>query len=198
MTRKVTPHSPDNPPPLLCPELKPIILVHQNPWFKVMSRGSYYSVEYNRPQVVVLPVLEGNLIVMIRVKRPLIDDCPLELPAGDSQHGETPRIAAMREFSEETGIRIEDPMRFLPELPLSEMPGRMPVLLSVFRIDLSKPEFESRSQHDNDIVSVEAISFTEAARKLVGGGIYLCSPIAIISRLLLGRCLNTSIPDREL
>ena len=65
------------------------------------------------------------------------------------------------------------------------MPGRMPVLLSVFRLDLKRSEFDSRNQHDNDIVSVEAISLTEVAQKLINGEIYLSSPIAIISRLLL-------------
>jgi len=192
MIRKVCSCKQDSTPPLLCPELKPVFLTHQNPWFKVMSRGSYYTIEYERPQVVILPILEGDSIVMVRVERPLIDDCPLELPAGDSQHGETPRAAAMREFSEETGIHIEDPLRFIPELPISEMPGRIPVLLSVFRVDLSKAEFELRSQHDNDIVSVEAISLPDVARKLVSGELYLSSVAAIVSRFLLKTFIDKS------
>ncbi len=198
MRKKVIPCAPDSPPPLLCPKLEPVFLVHQNPWFKVISRGSYYTIEYERPQVVVLPVLNGNSIVMVRVKRPLIDDCPLELPAGDSQSGETPREAAMREFSEETGIYIEDPMRFVSEMPISEMPGRIPVLLSVFRVDLSTSEFESRSRHDNEIISVEAISFTEAVQNLIEGVIYLSSPAAIISRLMLKNFFNTLIHKEDL
>lgn len=185
MKKKVSPCTLDSPPALLCPNLNPVFLAHKNDWFKVMSRGSYYTIEYERPQVVVLPVLEGKSIIMVRVKRPLIDDCPLELPAGDSLGGETPREAAMREFAEETGISIEDPQRFLPELPVSEMPGRIPFLLSIFRIDLKNSEFDSRAQHDDDIVSVEVISFFDAAQKLISGEIYLSSPVAIISRLLL-------------
>ena len=197
MTKIVFPCSPNSSPTLLCPKLEPVFLAHKNPWFKVMSRGSYYTIEYERPQVVILPILEQDSIVMVRVKRPLINDCPLELPAGDSQDGETPRAAAMREFSEETGIHIDDSLRFVPDLPISEMPGRIPVLLFVFRVDLSKTEFDSRAQHDNDIVSVKAISFTDAAQKLIDGGIYLSSPVAIISRLLLKRYLNTPILSKE-
>lgn len=185
MIRKVSPLPPDLQPPTLCPRLKPVLLSHENPWFKVMSRGSYYSIEYDRPQVVVLPVLNGNSIIMVRVCRPLIGDSPLELPAGGSENGETPRMAAMREFAEETGIDIKDPLRFIPELPISEMPGRIPVLLSVFRVDVSQYEFDSRLCHDSEIVSVEAMSFMEAARRLIEGEIYLSSPVAIISRLLL-------------
>jgi 8-oxo-dGTP pyrophosphatase MutT (NUDIX family) len=185
MGRKVSPCSPDHPPDLLCPELRPVLLKHQNPWFKVMLRNSYFSIEYERPQVVVLPVLEKKAIVMIRVKRPLIDDCPLELPAGDSHPGETPREAARREFAEETGISIKDTQRFISILPMSEMPGRIPVLLSVFRVDLSQFEYDSRFPPDEEITSVEVIGFQEAARKLVEGEIYLCSPVAIIGRFLL-------------
>jgi 8-oxo-dGTP pyrophosphatase MutT (NUDIX family) len=197
MNRKVSLNSLDSPPPLLCPELRPVFLEHLNPWFKVMSRGSYYTMEYERSQVVILPVLEGHSIIMVRVSRPLIHDCPLELPAGDSQYGETPRMAAMREFAEETGINIQDPLRFVADLPISEMPGRMPVLLSVLRVNVSKSEFDSRSRHDNEIVSVEAITLIEVARKLVSGEIYLSSPAAIISRLLLKTCLDGSIFEKE-
>jgi 8-oxo-dGTP pyrophosphatase MutT (NUDIX family) len=198
MIKKVYSYNPDCTPPLLCPGLKPVFLAHENQWFRVMSRGTYYTIEYERPQVVILPVMEGGSIIMIRVKRPLIDDFPLELPAGDSLCGETPRMAALREFVEETGIHINDPLRFVPDLPISEMPGRIPVLLSVFRVDLSKPEFESRTHHDNDIVSVEAISYADAMQRLVSGEIYLSSPATIISRFLLKTFINRSfIQDIE-
>ncbi len=192
----MSPSLPDSPPPLLCPDLEPVLLIHRNAWFKVLSRGSYFSIEYERPQVVVLPVLDGRAIIMIRVKRPLIDDCPLELPAGDSQEGETPRMAARREFAEETGLFIKDPLRFESELPVSEMPGRIPVLLSVFKVEVSQAEFDTRRPHDEEVVSVEAVPFLEAIQKLVNGEIYLCSPVALVARFLLNRYLAG--PDKEL
>jgi 8-oxo-dGTP pyrophosphatase MutT (NUDIX family) len=99
-------------------------------------------------------------------------------------------MAAMREFAEETGICIHDPSRFVPQLPLSEMPGRMPTLLSVFRIDLVRPEFDARSDPDDDIVSVEDLPLIEAAQKLVTGEIYLSSPAAILSRFFFSTVLN--------
>lgn len=193
MTKKVFPCSPDSSPALLCPKLEPVFLAHQNPWFKVMSRGSYYTMEYERPQVVILPILERDSMVMVRVRRPLIDDCPLELPAGDSKHGESPRAAAMREFAEETGIHIEDPLRFVPDLSVSEMPGRMPILLGIFRVDLSRAEFYSRMHHDNEIISVEAIPLADVVRKIVDGELYISSPVAIISRFLFKKYMERSI-----
>jgi 8-oxo-dGTP pyrophosphatase MutT (NUDIX family) len=170
-------------------------MAYKNPWFKVMSRGSFYTIEYDRPQVVVLPVLEDTSVVMVRVQRPLIDDSPLELPAGDSNDNETPVMAGIREFVEETGIHIKDPSRFHPELPISELPGRMPVLLSIFRVDVSRSEFDNRGPHDGEIVSVEAIPYSEIVKKLIEGQIYLSSPMAILSRFLLKKtfaCIDSA------
>ena len=103
----------------------------------------------------------------------------------------------MREFAEETGIRIKNPLRFVAGMPISEMPGRFSVLLSVLKVNVTKSEFDSRSRHDNEIASVEAISFIEVARKLVSGEIYLSSPAAIISRFLLKTCLDGSMLGKE-
>lgn len=185
MIKKVQPYPPGTTPPLLCPDLKPAVEAHRNPWFKVMSRGSYHTLEYDQPQVAVLPVLNGDSIVMLRVKRPLVDDCPLDIPGGGALPGETPLMAAVREFAEETGIAIKDPARFVPQLPMSELPGRIPVLLSVFRIDISTAEFEARSPHDAEVVSIEAIPFKETERKILTGEIYVGPVIAMLSRLLL-------------
>ena len=177
-------------PSLLCPGLNPVEMVHENPWFRIMLRGSYYTVEYERPQVVVLPILEDSSVIMVRVRRPVIGDTPLELPAGDSNGGETPRTAAMREFAEETGIEIADASRFVPQHPISEMPGRMPVLLNIFRVDVVRSECDSRIAHDEDIVAVEAIPYEDLVTRIANGEIYLSAVMAIISRLLLATCID--------
>lgn len=142
-----------------------------------------------------MPILDGDSVIMVRVKRPLIADFPLELPAGDSAERETPREAAMREFREETGINIDEPLRFVPMLPISEMPGRMPVLLSIFEVNVSQFEFSSRSHPDDEITAVEAISFSEIIRKVIKGEIYLGSPMAIISRYLLQKYFDKSVAE---
>lgn len=127
MNRKPLSCQPNIPPPVLCPNLCPVVLIHKNPWFMVMF-----------------------------------------------------------------GIRIDDPKRFVPDLPLSEMPGRIPVLLSIFRVDPSREGFESRDRHDNEIASVESIPFKAAALKVLRGEIYLSSPMAIVARLLLKHCLGSN------
>ena len=67
---------------LACPELVPVETLHENPWYSVRNRGGFFTVEYHLRQVVVLPVVNQDSIAMVRVKRPVINDMPLELPAG--------------------------------------------------------------------------------------------------------------------
>lgn len=150
-----------------------------------MDRGGIFTFEYDRPQVVILPVVNLENIVMVRVKRPLIEDNPLELPAGDSFAHETPVKAACRELAEETGIRINSLERFKSAIAISEMPGRTPVLLSVFYIELSMDEFVSRESFNREeITAVELLPIDTVIDKIITGKIYLSAPMAILSRFI--------------
>lgn len=140
--------------------------------------------EYHRPQVVILPVVDNLAIVMVRVKRPIMADSPLELPAGGAKENEAPLEAATREFQEETGIKIYllDRFQMLPSIAIS--PNRYPVLPWIYQVDLSKQEFDTRDPHDDEIVSVECFTFKEVKEKIVQGEIYVSLPLAIVSRFL--------------
>ncbi len=159
--------------------------LHQNPWFSVHKRGKYYTIEYRQPQAIILPVVDNRGIVLVRVKRPVIDDTPLELPAGGIEVGETPAAGAAREFSEETGIVVSDVTRFLPMPPISPSPNRTPNRIHVFRVDITRKEFARRGSHDDEIVGVEYIPFGNLIRRIACGEIYVAAPLAIIAAFLL-------------
>ncbi|MHB9140020.1 MAG: NUDIX hydrolase, partial [Victivallaceae bacterium] len=91
---------------------KSVKVVYENKWFKIKNRDGFFALEYEVPQVVVLPVIDNNKILFVKVKRPLINDNSLELPAGGSNVGESLRQTAARELREETGIIIKDLDRF--------------------------------------------------------------------------------------
>ena len=160
-------------------------ILHQNPWFTVCRRGAYYTAEYLMPQVIVLPVVDSKAFVMVRVKRPVLNDITLELPAGGSNMGEAPEFTAVRELLEESGIEISDPSRMIPMPPIATSPNRMPNLVYVFMIDLGRAEFEQRKPHDNEIESVELVPFAEAIYLMTSGGIYVAGVIAILNIYLL-------------
>jgi len=169
-----------------CLKLGSPAMVHENPWFSVMDRGGYYTVEHHTPQVVVLPVVAGHGVVMVRAHRPVIADCPLELPAGGFLAGESPRQAAARELAEETGILVDAPERFVPQSPIAGLPNRDPLLLHILRVDLNHDEFLLRKPHDHEIASVELIEYAQIAHLLCHSDIYVAVPMAILGRFLLG------------
>lgn len=174
---------------IACPGLQPVEKVHENPWFAVRNRGGYYTLEYHLPQVIVLPIVERRAVVMVRAKRPVLDDCTLELPAGCSEKGEDPAAGCARELAEETGIAV-DPKRLVPMPPLAASPNRMPVLVYTFRVDLTQAEFDRRGPHDDEIERVELIALDEAVRMIERGAIYVAIPVAMIGTYLLTRNLE--------
>jgi len=173
-----------------CAGLAPAQLLHENAWFTVWRRGDYYTAEYRQPQVIVLPVVENCAVVMVRVKRPILDDSTLELPAGGSEDAEGPEDSAARELGEEAGIRVLA-SRMVPMPPLAISPNRMPKLAYVFRVDLTQKEFDGRGDHDNEIEKVELVPLHEVARMITTGRIYVSVPVAVIGTYLISRQLRT-------
>jgi 8-oxo-dGTP pyrophosphatase MutT (NUDIX family) len=160
-----------------------VITIHENPWFKIRLRDDYFSLEYGVPQVVILPVVDND-ILLVKVKRPLICDETWELPAGGAHKGETATEAARRELSEETGIFIEDLDRFNPLKTLSEMPNRSPELLLCFMVRLTSQEFYARGSHENEITELKVIDAATVKQAIIAGELYLSAPIAVIARYL--------------
>lgn len=166
-----------------CVDLLPVQTVHENPWFAVRNRAGYFTLEYRDPQVTVLPVIDDASVIMVRVKRPVICDSPLEFPGGVGQHDEAPDAIAARELREETGIEVAA-ARFRAMAPIAVSSTRMPRLIYVFRVDITRAEFASRRQHDDEIDEVLEIDLGSLTRLLENGGIYVSVPLAIGARFL--------------
>ena len=90
-----------------CIDLQPIKTLHQNPRFTLKSRGDFFTIEPSFGVVMILPIVEGSSIVLVEVKRPILNDMhSIEIPVGDLERGESPQEGALRELHEETGIKI--------------------------------------------------------------------------------------------
>ncbi len=168
-----------------CRELSPVETLHENPWFSLRSRGGYFTTEYHLPQVAILPVINGDSVLMVRVKRPVINDMTLELPAGGVEKDEDPVRAASRELGEEAGIVISDISRFVPMPPIAISSTRVPNLSYVFKIDVSEHEFADRRPHDDEIHSVERLPMGDLAGMMSSGQIYVSLSLAVLGIFLV-------------
>jgi 8-oxo-dGTP pyrophosphatase MutT (NUDIX family) len=168
-----------------CHALQPVSVEYKNEWFCVKKRGSYYTIETEYPQVCILPIVDNHSIVLVCVKRPVIIDNPLEIPGGSMKRSETPVDAAARELREETGIDIQNLLRFQMIFPLSHSSTRKPTFEYIYQLHVSQEEFNDREPFDEEIVSVECIPFDIVKDKIIGGEIYVGLSVAILSRFLL-------------
>lgn len=170
-----------------CHDLTPVVTVHENPWFTVIRRGDFYTTEYSAADVIILPVVDQRAVVMVRVKRPVIADVTLELPAGSTKEDESPLQAAARELAEETGIEITDLKRFAALSPIAGSPNRNPNLLNIFTVDITIEEYERKNPHDDEIAAVELFDLEDVSKLLCHGDIYVAVPVAVISRYIISR-----------
>ena len=69
------------------------------------GRSAFREVVEHRGSVAIIPILDGNKIVLLRQYRPVIGEWILEIPAGTIEPGERPHECALRELEEETGYR---------------------------------------------------------------------------------------------
>jgi ADP-ribose pyrophosphatase len=108
-------------------------------------------VEFQTIQVIVLPIIEQEYIVLPKVHRQILGGAIWELPAVGVQKNEDPKEAALRELGEETGISISVPSRLLPLDTLVLSPNLLPIFRYFYQVDLSKEEFEARPAHDDEV-----------------------------------------------
>ena len=149
-------------------------------------------VEYQSTQVIVLPVIEQEYVVLPKVRRQILGGAVWELPAGGVQENEGPEEAALRELGEETGITIPDPSRLLPLDTVVVSPNRLPMFPLIYRVDLSHLEFETRSTHDEEVESVGCFSLDKVQEMILTGEIITSITLAILGRFLLGQQLTSS------
>jgi ADP-ribose pyrophosphatase len=168
--------------------------VFQNHRFSLLEKDDFHVVEYKSKQVIVLPVIEQEFVIMPKVRRKILGCAVWELPAGGVHASEQTEKAALRELREETGISIHDPSRLLPLDTLVVSPNRLPMFPFIYQVDLRQGEFDSRSTHDNEVESVGCFSLDKIREMILSGKIITSITLAILGRFLLGHQLSSSSP----
>ena len=170
---------------------KPAKPVFQNQRFSLLENEDFHVLEYHGQQVIVLPILENVRVVMPKVFRKILGGAVWELPAGGVQKNENPEEAALRELREETGISITDISRLIPENTLVVSPNRLPMFPSIYSVNVSENEFDSRSMHDDEVESVDCFSINTIMAMMSSGEIVTSITLAILGRFILGQDFQT-------
>lgn len=156
-----------------------------NPWFKVLEKDSYFSVEHLEEQVMILAVVDESSVLLVKAKRQLLGQSVWELPAGGVNKGEKPSEAASRELFEETGIKVENTERFIPQASFILASNRMPMFPYIFHLNLSASEVKKGFTCDKEIESVDHFKFHVIKEMIAEGDLFTTLPIAVISRFLI-------------
>ncbi len=167
-------------------DLQPVNVAYRNPWFSVVDRGGYFTVEPSTEQVIVAPIVEGFGPVMVKVIRPIVSQETWELPAGGAEPGESAFEAARRELMEETGILL-DVSRFSEEPSAIIMPSRFCDPCRIFSVSVSMEEYERRAPHDHEIAEVALFPWRRVVEMIRDSSIRVTTPVAILSRILMDR-----------
>ena len=165
--------------------------IFHSQFFRLVENEDFHVLEYHALQVIVLPLLENKSVVMPKVFRKILGGAVWELPAGGVQKNENPEEAALRELREETGISITDISRLIPENTLAVSPNRLPMFPSIYSINVSGNEFDSRSKHDDEVESVDYFSINEIKAMIETGEIFTSITLAILGRFILCQDFQT-------
>ena len=128
---------------------------------------------------------------MPKVFRKILGGAVWELPAGGTKKNKITKETALRELKEETGISINDISRLIPENTLVVSPNRLPMFPSIYSVNVSENEFNSRSMHDDEVESVDCFSINTIKALICSGAIVTCITLAILGRFILGQDFQT-------
>jgi ADP-ribose pyrophosphatase len=123
--------------------------------------------------VAIVPVLDGDRIVLIRNDRIAVDDRLWELPAGTLEAGEATDIAAARELEEETGYRAG---RMTPVGEFYASPGFLDELVRVFAAE--DLQFVGQRLEAGEDIEVVVLRRTEILEMITDGRIRDAKTIA--------------------
>jgi len=130
------------------------------------------SVKYKREIVlhkgsaVIVPVFADKTVALVRQYRHAAGAFLLEIPAGTLEKGESPEIGAARELEEEIGV-TSDKIEKLTEFYVS--PGFLTEKMYVYMAsDLTET---AQNLEEDEILSIERLSFLEAFEKIKNGEI---------------------------
>ena len=109
--------------------------------------------------VVIVPIMEGNAVLLIRQFRHALDRYIYEIPAGTSEPGEPLLACAKRELAEETGYKARSWRRLYEFYPA---PGVSTERMVLYRATHLSPLLKKVSKDQDEYITPRIVSGREA------------------------------------
>lgn len=144
--------------------------------FKLNNKVIEKEIVEHLPSIGLIPIIDGNSILLVTQYRHAAGRTLLEIPAGKIERGERPKQAALREMREEIGYTG----KLFPLLQWYLAPGYDTELMYVFvATDLRKINKKENLDVDENI-KVKRTNLTAAIEKCINGEIEDCKTIAAL------------------
>ena len=138
-------------------------IVYKNKWFSIKKFENYFVFDENQDQVVILPIINSKKIILVKQYRVPLMKFTLEFPAGGfNKNSEKPKIAAIRELFEETGINISQTKRLKQLKRMSVNPQRHSKIPFAYYVNITESEYKIRSKKiSKEIKAVISLHFNK-------------------------------------
>lgn len=146
------------------------MIVYENPWFRVSKEGDFHIIEENTggEGAVVLPLVEGQ-VLLLEMRRPSQNgELTLELPRGFGEAGEAGIQAAQRELAEETGYVLgEDDFTLIGHVRPNT--GILRSRVAVFTVEITQDQ--PHKARDNEASAVRMMPLEDLPAAIADGQI---------------------------
>ena len=156
------------------------MIVHKNPFFEIKLNNNYYSYNPKNREVIILPIVDKNKILLIKAKRTLLNKSLYELPAGSINKHESLVEGAKRELVEETGVQIFKQNKFIKMNSIYQIPNRNPKPVHAFYVKLKLNQISFKGYDKNEVSSIEVLHIKKVFELIKNNKIITSVPIAII------------------
>ena len=161
---------------------------HKNIYFNIELRKSFYRINFPTDHVAVIAYTKQNELVIVKAKRPILNKSIYEFPSGNPLNLKEKYLnCVVREFYEETGIKIENKKRFKKYPKVNPIPARTKNSIHFYSIEITKKEYLTRHVHDDEIDEVKLVSLESLIKKIKKGDFFVTSHIALFLFFLLDK-----------
>ena len=162
-------------------------IVYKNKFFKIKkNHKNYYIFEPSYRQVCVIPVVDKNKFLIVKVKRPHIDNYFYEFPAGSfSSINEKPLVAAKRELVEETGVILNNKNLFIKLPSIFSMADRLESPMYVYYVHLNNNQIKKLKIDTEEVSLIKIVTYKKIKKLILDGKFNASVPISLLFMYLI-------------